>query len=209
MLRWLSRSLAKAGSVLFTCLVLQIFPGCGSSPGPNDAAHRTAAYPFQGATTAKQNLDVSSSALPKGRGPHLIPWRYKCQEEAVWLPIQWSAVPPDTSEIAVVVTVTNFEDSPKGVETSLGTLWVIGGLRPNIDALFVGQPPTGAFITGHNVEIPNCPSRSGTSGISFNVFALPKGSPLHDFEAIGLPTAEDIAGRAIAAGSLLTLYGSE
>jgi phosphatidylethanolamine-binding protein (PEBP) family uncharacterized protein len=191
----------RGRAILLLMVLSQALLACGTSGSPGTASEASVTLP-------SNELQVSSEALPEGKGPHEIPFEFECKEKSIWLPLEWSAVPSNTQEIAVVITVTQLAESSKGVESSLDTQWIIGGLMPSINALFVGPPPTNAFITGHNVQTPNCPPRGRRSGVSFNVFALPEGEPLRSFEEIALVTVEDIAERAIASGSLLTFYGA-
>jgi hypothetical protein len=125
----------------------------------------------------------------------------------VWFPLQWSGTPRETEEIVIIVTVNKVTKKARSVETSIATEWIIGGLNGYVRSLASRFLPSGAFITGHNVNSPNCPSPDQESFIVFKVLAMPEGHLLKSYEAIGLPTIEVLEASALASGSLLTVYG--
>lgn len=177
-------------------IICLAFVACGEDSNPRLASPSRAS-----------RLSVDSSALSEGNGQGLeIPLRYRCKEDWIWFPLEWSVVPEGTKEILLAITVTKIARREGAISSSLVTQWILGGLIPSTRSLRVGPLPSGAFITGHYKSAPNCPPRAKTSAITFTVYAMPTAHELQSFEAIGLATVEALNASSLASGSLLTLY---
>lgn len=162
-------------------------------------------------TEARKVLSVKSPALTAdGLGEMKIPNRFQCRENAIWLPLRWSKIPGNTSEVVVVISVSRIKRKQGSVTTAHETEWVVGGLGPDQRMLKVGAVPKGAFMKGHEVGIPDCPSRLHESGMVFAVYALPRpGFHPTRTERISSATVALISESAVASGLTATLYGSQ
>ena len=152
-------------------------------------------------------LALRSPVLAEGARLPRIPLLYRCLDESIWLPIEWSEVPPATGEVVLVISVDELKKHGEAVESSGETEWIVGGLPPRSNSLRRGPVPNGAFISGHYASKPNCPSRREEHGIVFSVYAMPEGRHLVDTDPVDYPVVKDLAARALASGSLSTLYG--
>jgi phosphatidylethanolamine-binding protein (PEBP) family uncharacterized protein len=188
--------------VLFLAIWLGI-QGCGGGDSEIQVNHvGSNGFSFN------DGLMVRSSALESDYSLEKIPLRYECSEDFLWFPLEWGQVPNGTDEIAVTITASTLKRKGEAVSSELVTTWIIGGLSASTRAIYPGPLPAGSFITGHNVNFGNCPSRSRETGFVFTVNALPKGRHLKSFEAIGLATVEALEESALARGSVLATYGN-
>jgi hypothetical protein len=196
------RAVHLLGRLFFTasCWVLaSMLAGCGTPEGSETSLNKR---------TGKM-LSVRSPALPKGgSGLERIPRKYRCKEEAIWFPLEWSEVPSQSRDLAVVISVNRITRQRNAVTSALDTAWVIGGLDPGLRSLQVGNLPKGAFIKGHRGG-PDCPPKSRESGMIFAVYAIPS-SGFHptEVESINLATVKLLADSALASGWVAALYGS-
>ena len=176
---WLALKKVLAGLPVFASLLL----GCGGNP-------------LEGVKEPQRPaLTVESSAVESGRW---IPSQYRCVDETVWLPLEWSKVPQGTQEIIVVRSVSRFQQSKGGKPAVIG-VEVLAGMNPRQRGLRIGEKPIGSYVKRHASQF--CPSRARVSGIVFVVYAMPfrqnlQSSKLRQLEA-----------SALAAGSLNVLYG--
>lgn len=157
---------------------------------------------------AASELMVRSPALENGHASEKLPLRYRCSESFIWLPLEWGTVPEGTSEVVVTIVARTLHRRGNAVSSELFSEWVIGGLSPGTHVLYPGPLPSGAFVTGHNVNISNCPPRSQETGFVFTVIALPEGHQLQNIDSIDLSTIEDLEARALAKGYVLATYGN-
>lgn len=185
--------------LLITCglSLAVLLAACGSSaePASNDAE-----------LTERKVLSVRSSAITSNSK---VPSSYTCSEDSIWLPLEWSKVPVGTKKIVLGITVNRITREEGAVSASLDTEWIVGNLDPDLRRLPAGNLPSGAFITGHNVDKPNCPPRSRESGVVFTVYAIRSGLRLKSFENIALSTFERIESVTLASGLLATVYGAD
>jgi hypothetical protein len=168
--------------------------GCGGSDGRAD----------QPEPPAKPQLVLTS---PVVEAKERIPSQYRCRSKAVWLPLEWRRVPKGTVELILVSSRSRFIDSGERRKASLRGIEMIGGLKPDLRRLKVGQKPRGSFATTHD---PNfCPPRSILSGIVFAVYAMPRKQHLEKLPTLFTTTLEGIEAASIASGSLPVYYGVE
>lgn len=193
----------RSAPLLALMAALFVLLGCGEERG-------TAASDEAGPTlgSSPQKLLVKTSALDNDQGLEKLPFRYRCSESAIWFPLEWGPVPEATDQIAITITASTLYRKGNAVSSELDTEWVIGGIHPGVRALYPGQLPSGAFVTGHNVNTSNCPPRSQETGFVFTVNALAEGQQLQNFEAINLKTIEELEAKALAKGSVLAAYGN-
>ena len=138
---------AAIGGALAIALPLA---GCGGASDP----------PAHGAAVHKPN-DLIGISSPVYREAHPIPARYTCGGADVSPPLEWSAIPKGTKELALFIGVSK-EPEPRG-----GRLiaWAVAGLSPTLRRLASGRLPPGAIV-GRNglgqTRYTVCPRVKGT-----------------------------------------------
>lgn len=153
---------------------------------------------------AAGTIEVSSSAFDNGG---TIPKEYTCEGKGVAPPLSWSAVPPHTKSIAVIVSDP---DAPNGTFEH----FVAFNLPPDRKSLpseaVRSIAPGSALVTARNSSgtigfAPICPP-SGRHHYKFEVLALDS--------MLQLPPASDAQavraaaqGHVIARGELVGLFG--
>jgi phosphatidylethanolamine-binding protein (PEBP) family uncharacterized protein len=193
----------KECSLLLLVGAFFVLQGCAEERGPatiNDAS------PLRNSISSR--LTVQTPALKNDQTLEKLPIRYRCSENAIWFPLEWGSVPDPTDEIVVTVIANTLYRKGNAVASRLYTAWVIGGIQPEVHTLHPGQLPPGVFLTGRNVNSPNCPPRSQETGFVFTVNALPEGRDHQNFESIGLSTIEALEAEALAKGHVLAAYGN-
>jgi hypothetical protein len=125
-------------------------------------------------------MGVSVPALLPG---YHIPKRYTCDGADVSLPVQWSAVPHGTVELALFII--NFQP----VHGHFFFDWAVTGLKPTSQGISAGSLPSGAVV-GRNsfgkVGYSICPvkGRRRPTSYAVKVLALPYRLPAEPgFEA--------------------------
>jgi Raf kinase inhibitor-like YbhB/YbcL family protein len=147
------------------------------------------------------SLTVTSSAFTEGG---MIPREYTCEGRGVSPPISWSAVPPDTKSIAVIV---DDPDAPDGTFEHL----VLFNLPPSeqsipsMAASLHGAKGLAAVNSGGTAGYaPICPP-SGRHHYRFQVMALDTLLP----QSTGVSSAEvsnAVRGHVLARGELMGVY---
>jgi phosphatidylethanolamine-binding protein (PEBP) family uncharacterized protein len=134
-----------ATTVGATFVLALLLAGCGGSSDPPQA-------------TGHRPNDLIGVSSPVYREARPIPARYTCDGPDVRPPIDWSAIPAGTEELALFIGVTG-ESEPGG-----GRLitWAVSGLAPTLRGLPSGKLPAGAVV-GRNglgqMGYTICPSR--------------------------------------------------
>jgi Raf kinase inhibitor-like YbhB/YbcL family protein len=145
-------------------------------------------------------LTVTSSAFSAGG---TIPSEYTCEGSSVSPPISWSAVPPDTKSVAVIV---DDPDAPRGTYEHL----VVFNLPPAERSLpsLSGMPATKGLAArnsgGTTGFAPICPP-SGRHHYRFQVLALDSLLAL-PMGASSAEVANAIKGHVLARGELTGVY---
>lgn len=128
-----------------------------------------------------------------------IPAEFTCDGEDRSPPLDWSNVPADAAELAVLV---------KDVSAPRGFIhWVVFGIAPGVDGVAAGEVPAGA-AQGRNdfgdsaYGGPCPPVGDGPHEYSFRVFALAEELPFDDGDRV---EESDLA--FIAVGGFSGLYG--
>ncbi len=111
---------------------------------------------------------LSSPAFKAGSA---IPVRYTCDGANVSPPLQWGAIPKDTTEL--VLFVVNFN----GHSASGGPLisWAVAGLQPTLKGLAAGALPAGAIVGRNSLgqsRYSICPPKGHTERYIVSLFAL-------------------------------------
>jgi len=116
-----------------------------------------------------------SPALARGR---VIPARYRCDEDKIWIPLRWGAIPGNTKELVIYMARYGaLVRNPNGGESArLLAQSLLVGLKPTIHGLSVGKLPNGALIGTYNAggtESQLCPPRHVRQDFLFRLYALP------------------------------------
>jgi phosphatidylethanolamine-binding protein (PEBP) family uncharacterized protein len=101
---------------------------------------------------------------------HQIPKRYTCDGEDVSLPVQWTAVPHDTAELAVFIL------NLRPVNKRPFFDWAVAGLSPTSQGISAGALPAGAVVATNSfgkVGYSICPKGTHEHYV-VRVVALPR-----------------------------------
>ncbi len=168
-----------------------------------------AAVAFAHAAMARESvppLKVSSSAFSDGGA---IPSEYTCEGKSVAPPLSWSAVPPETKSIAVVI---EDPDAPSGTFDHLATYNLPPAQRslPTAAIGSIAQPGSSTASarnsSGQPGFAPICPP-SGRHRYRFVVTALD--APLSLSPSVSAAELKNaIAGHMLARGVLVGTYES-
>ena len=144
-------------------------------------------------------------------GSQKIPAKYTCDGGNISLPLVWSAVPPATKEIVLIlfnVKLINPYPGQSTVEARLTDEWGVAGLKPTQRELPAGQLPPGVTLgrwpEGQR-KYSVCPPRGKAQNYVFLLYAL--GSKLSlqpDFTDATL--LEQARRSELARGELVTSY---
>jgi phosphatidylethanolamine-binding protein (PEBP) family uncharacterized protein len=128
------------------------------------------------ATTA--NVTLESPSFKQGAA---LPARYTCDGKNGWPALNWSGIPPEAGELALLVLSVDPE------EQKLLFDWAVGGLDPSLTSIEEGKLPPGAVV-GENsfgkdgYEV--CPKSGTAQSYIFMLFAIPKAlDPKPGFDA--------------------------
>jgi hypothetical protein len=150
-----TRYLSTTSALLLAVLLI----GCGGASAP----------------VAKPKIAFVSPALTS---TGVIPARYKCNGNQVWLPLAWGALPADTKELIVYIARFGKPEASPGnlAKAALIAQQLIVGLKPSLHRLSIGPLPHGALIGSYEIGNKSesiCPKRGSTQGILFGLYALP------------------------------------
>jgi|ERR1700723_183161 len=188
---------AKAGPVKRSRAHL-VLPPPGSHPEPKLTASEKASLPVT-------DILLSSTAIASRRGSstYTIARQYTCGGSNTSLPLHWSGVPKNTSELVL------FAISSTPVQGKLYFDWALAGLNPSLKGLQAGQLPPGAVV-GRNSERHDsysiCPHTGKPENYIFILYALPKSlTPKPGFD----PTTLRLQAKQVArhTGLLVGDYG--
>jgi hypothetical protein len=133
-------------------------------------------------SSAPQTITVRSAAFAPGAA---IPRLYTCDGRDISLPLRWSGVPDDATQLSLIMID---RDAPGGDFIH----WQLSGMSPGSSELKAGEPPV----------LGNAGTNSfGTSG--YRGPCPPRGSKPHHY-AITLTAIGD--GQTVATGTLTGTY---
>lgn len=145
-------------------------------------------------------MQLTSSDLTENEG---VPKRFTCEGEDVSPHLQWTDVPEEARELALVC---DDPDAPRGTFTH----WVLWGLPPETGSLKTGELPDGArqgtngFGTiGYRGPCP--PPGHGTHHYHFTLYALSGTVDLEDGASVDELRAA-IEGNVVAESTLIATY---
>jgi Raf kinase inhibitor-like YbhB/YbcL family protein len=143
-------------------------------------------------------IEVTSSAFAADEE---IPVVYSCAGQNIFPPLEWTGVPDEAREVALVV---DDPDAPRGTFTH----WILFGLPTSTSSLDENSVPAGAKqaknSTGRAEYAGPCPP-SGTHHYRFTVYALDAPLELSDGAATG-ESLDAISEHAVAQGKLVGLF---
>jgi phosphatidylethanolamine-binding protein (PEBP) family uncharacterized protein len=147
------RALAPVAVLIAACAL----SACGSSTGP----------------TAGRAIKVTlrSPAITPG---HPIPAVYTCDGKDITPPLEWGAIPANTSELLLVAV--GLTPSSLSSSDSVSIEWALAGISPRTHKLNAGEYPTGSHLglTPHNKRRYNlCPKRGVNQKYQFMLYGVP------------------------------------
>jgi hypothetical protein len=145
-----------------------------------------------------EGIEVTSSAFAADEE---IPAVFSCAGRNISPPLEWTGMPDDTREVALVV---DDPDAPRGTFTH----WILFGLPTSTSFLDEDSVPAGAKqaqnSAGRAEYAGPCPP-SGTHHYRFTVYALDGPLDLSDGAATG-DVLDAISEHAVAQGRLVGLF---
>jgi phosphatidylethanolamine-binding protein (PEBP) family uncharacterized protein len=164
---------------------------------PESSGYREETLVVRGPVSAK-------GVLP----PPRIPPGFVCDDSKVWLPLRWGLVPRKTKELAVAIVWSNIERSKEGMEAKVFEIWIMGGLNPSTQQLYVGQLPKDAFVTieHHHYPDPCSTFQAGEHQVTFRVYALPELNILNHSDLVTIDTLGKLEDVALAKGTFTGTY---
>jgi hypothetical protein len=143
-------------------------------------------------TTSLHAFVLVSPVLPKS---HVLPKRYTCNPKIGVPPLEWEALPPSTTDLALVVYfLGNGQPEPMAALT---------GMKSTLRELKPGVIPSGAVIAANSKVI--CPTGGLTATYFIRLYAL-KGPPKLAHGATVAAVASAIAPLAVGVGSVEVHY---
>lgn len=143
-------------------------------------------------------IEVTSSAFA---ADEQIPVVYSCAGRNISPPLEWTGIPEQAREVALVV---DDPDAPRGTFTH----WILFGLSPSTSSLAEDSVPQGAQqaknSAGRAEYAGPCPP-SGTHHYRFTVYALDAPLELDDGADTG-EALDAISEHAVAQGRLVGLF---
>jgi Raf kinase inhibitor-like YbhB/YbcL family protein len=164
-----------------------------SSGGDEGRTVATTAAPGQRAPTS--TITVTSSAFRSGAA---IPVRYTCKGDNVSPPLQWTAPPSGTAELALVV---DDPDAPGGTFIH----WVMTGIPASLTQLGENAVPDGAREVREYTG--PCPPGGPAHHYRFTVYALGRSAGVGE-DADPQQAIAAIQGAATAEGQLVGTFAS-
>jgi hypothetical protein len=172
--------------------------GCGGS----DDVSNSVGTSLKGRSSSPELRIESPVVQPKQRTPA----KFVCKENQIWLPLEIEGVPDNAAELVLATTRSRFHRHKNETRAELVSMNLVGGLRPEDQRLEVGATPSRAFWRMHGLGL--CPSRPGTSGFVFVVYALPQdySKQLRKIRILYPPELDELEEMAIGSASLPVLY---
>jgi phosphatidylethanolamine-binding protein (PEBP) family uncharacterized protein len=159
-------SKVTTGVLLCTALILA---GCGS------------------AKTASTGSTVIRIPFKSGFAGGMIPAKYTCDGKDLSPPLEWGAVPSETSSL--VLLVIGAKPEPATHTEALSVEWAVAGLNPNVHRLAAGQRlPRGniGIASDGKQRYSICPARGSYERYQFALYGLATASVAPDFSGIEL-----------------------
>jgi phosphatidylethanolamine-binding protein (PEBP) family uncharacterized protein len=182
----------KISLVLSLLVLVFAVAGCGGTAAPSANSAPEIAFQSPVLTASK-----------------VIPARYRCNANKIWLPVQWGALPAKTKELVIYVArYSDIKTNPNGATARLLSQALIVGLKPTMHELRAGKLPHGAlvgeYVTG-NEHVPICPPGRPAQGFVFRLYALPERLNISKGNHSGSLLTK-LNGEALAAGTFTASY---
>jgi Raf kinase inhibitor-like YbhB/YbcL family protein len=182
---------AGLARVLVAAAGLWLAVGCGADDramqDPSDSQTTTTTQAPVSSSSGVESTTTFSLTSSMFAQTGLIPDRYTCQGANVAPPLEWTSIPSDTVELAVVV---------RDLDANGYIHWVIANIDPNLTGLVEGNLPVSAVQAGNDAGsrgwVGPCPP-SGTHRYEFRLHALAEPSGV-DAYMTGREAAEVIEG---------------
>ena len=103
-----------------------------------------------------------------------IPVTYTCDGKDISPPLEWGAVPPNVSQLALFVL--GFIPQPSTKTFKVSVEWALAGLNPALHRLPPGGVPPGAYVgltTDKKQRYSICPAHGKTIEYAFELYGLP------------------------------------
>jgi phosphatidylethanolamine-binding protein (PEBP) family uncharacterized protein len=159
--------LTSAASLLTTLVLV----GCGgSNPSSTPNASSTPNPASSKSSGPFAAIAVSSPAV-KGSSNAPLPARYTCDGKNISPPLEWSAVPAGTKEVAIVLINT----TPGKSSIPFVGEWALTGVSPSVHKLAAGEVPPGAhvgIVGGKATPYSVCPAKGEAASYQLAVYAL-------------------------------------
>jgi phosphatidylethanolamine-binding protein (PEBP) family uncharacterized protein len=172
-----------------------VIAGCGSTGASTSTP------------SAIAQIEFKSPAVTTGK---VIPTHYVCDENEIWLPLQWGALPSNTVELALYVARFGpVVKTPTGASAAkLLAQSLVIGLKPSLRGLPAGKLPHGALIGFYGAgrkHSPICPPKGNKQSLLFRLYAL--SSAQHVNAGLqGVNLLGKLNQQALAAGSFTASY---
>lgn len=144
-------------------VMLSVLAGCSSASSSHTS--RTTADPH---VENRARVVFKSPVVVAGK----LPVRYTCDGADLAPPLEWSAVPANTKELAILVLGLTPEP---GTNTSAVSIeWAVAGIDPALHRLASGALPHGAHVgRGGKGRYDVCPPKGATEQYEFTLYAVP------------------------------------
>jgi len=162
------------GVLLPSALVLAL-AGCASSPV---TANKPAKLVFK------------SPAVTANTMPAL----YTCDGRNTWPPLEWGAVPANTSSLALFVI--GYVREPATHSTKVSIEWAVADLKPTLHKLDPGHLPAEAIVGLDSSGKPGysiCPEKGSSVQYQFELYGVPAGYGLASSKFSGVQLVSALA----------------
>jgi phosphatidylethanolamine-binding protein (PEBP) family uncharacterized protein len=183
-------------SLAMSLLVLAVaVAGCGTTTSSSRPASYVPEIAFRSpAVTARK----------------VIPARYRCDLNKIWLPLEWGPLPANTGELVVYVArYGDLKATAKGTSARLLSQALVVGLKPTLHGLRPGKLPHGALVGEYELgseRIPICPAHARAQDFLFRLYAL-RGRLNIAKGTQGGGLLNKLNSEALAAGTFTAAYG--
>lgn len=178
----------------FLAVALATLAACSSSGGDGGGGGGAATTAGSGQRAPASTMTVTSSAFKQDAA---IPVRFTCKGENLSPPLQWTAPPSGTKELALVV---DDPDAPGGIFVH----WVMAGMPASLRQLGENAVPQGAQQVREYTG--PCPPGGPAHHYRFTLYALGRSPDIQDKDPQEAISA--IQGAATAQGQLVGTFGT-
>jgi len=128
-------------------------------------------------TPSANNAPEIAFQSPVLNAKKVIPARFSCNADKIWLPLRWGVLPANTKELVLYMArFSDLKHNANGATARLLAQALVIGLKPSLHRLPAGKLPHGALIGEYETgaeRIPICPSGRTGQGFVFRLYALP------------------------------------